>query len=738
MQKIRRITPVVLLLGALVLPAAISINLHQAPAAVGQEALAPAAPAFSLQGGRFSAPQHLEIGAAAGAEIYFTLDGSEPTQRSTRYTGAITLSKPTNVAAIAVVNGVASKAAIEGYLVKTAEKPLASFAVMSDIHTSVYEEPDITRWQSHFNTLSRLLPKPDAIISNGDMINDNNFNTGDAHEVVKRIFQENLARTGMDATKVFMSYGNHDDTLVKMTSEYPKEWFPHEGGGYYQADIKGYPLLVLNTESYNAAQRAWVKERLTALTADPAMRNKPIFVAGHRPIAGTVMDGMQATNQAINTDLSEFPQVVAFTGHSHLNLNDERSIYQNNFTAVNDGSMTYGETPGQYWPNGDGLVWTAHNTTSQSLIVEVYADRTEIDRINYAAENERAYTPEGAWLFQQNPPFEAAGTLAGPTWTIRTAGATPAEIRAAFQYTPANRNKVPPVASAEAATVRQGADGPVLRIPQATDDQFVSGYRVSITDVATGQLWPGILPTTEISSDFYMAPRPAFVDVPLAVRQSQLPGRPIDRRVVIGREYEATITAVDSYGNTAVPQTFRFVAGELHHDAGLATAVAAEEGRVGRILGDPATAAPADFALALSDTARAKVLLTALAGERDALAAEGTQSGIESRERTMASQLAELSGLVTAVDRAALAKTIADAVLLQAHDPASGSAGNAAAHGTKRAKFREALGVAQAIAGTLNVQQTAIDAATRALADAIESYPGPGFLPHGWAQGQPS
>ncbi|MEB4615090.1 chitobiase/beta-hexosaminidase C-terminal domain-containing protein, partial [Leucobacter sp. M11] len=606
MRPLRRIPPALLLAGLLALPLAVTAH-PPAPAQVtgpgsgaafGLNAEAPAPPTFGLAGGRFTSPQQVALTAAEGEQIFFTLDGSEPTPASTPYTAPITLAESANVAAIAVRDGIPSAPTVEGYLIKTAEEPLARFAVMGDIHTSDYAEPDVAKWQQHFDTLSALMPNPDAIISNGDQINDNNFNTGDDHAVVRRILEENLARTGMRDTKMLLSFGNHDDRLAKMSAMYPKDWFPHEGGGYYLQDVGGYPFLILNTENYSATQRTWVRDTLTRLNEDPQHAGKPIFVAGHRPTSGTVNQGSQASNSGITEDLAAFPQVVYFSGHSHYNINDERSIHQKNFTAVNEGSMTYGETFGQYWANGEGLVWTAHNASSQSVIVEVYPDRTEIDRINYAAENDRAYTPAGVWSFQQDAPFDSAGTLAGPTWTIPT-GNTPEEIRAGFAYT-GNTDHEAPVRSATAPTQRQTSTGPALRIPQATDNTFVIGYRVEITDVETGQVWQHLDPKAQVSGDFYMMPRPAHIDIPLAVRQGPHPAKPIQHRVAEGREYRATVTAVDSADNAAEPHTITFIAGELTRDDALPAEIAALQERIERIAGTGAAATPEDLAFVVS------------------------------------------------------------------------------------------------------------------------------------------
>ncbi|MDR0869455.1 MAG: hypothetical protein LBN39_01535 [Planctomycetaceae bacterium] len=41
--------------------------------------------------------------------------------------------------------------------------------------------------------------------------------------------------------------------------------------------------------------------------------------------------------------MNQYPQAVVFSGHSHFPIGNPRSIYQNKFTSVNDGSTTYSE-----------------------------------------------------------------------------------------------------------------------------------------------------------------------------------------------------------------------------------------------------------------------------------------------------------------------------------------------------------------------------------------------------------
>lgn len=522
----------------------------------------PAAPTFSQEGGRFSEPTTVALSAPKGTQIRYTLDGSMPTAKSPLYRKPLVIDETTNLAAVSIKGGVTSTAEVEGYIIKSDEKPLTSFFVMSDVHTSALTEKNRGIWRSHFDTLASINPNPDLIISNGDQINDNNNNTAPDHQVVKTIFDENIDRLDLEDTPVLMSHGNHDVGNADM-AKYYGDWFPNATGGYYEKSIDGQTFLVIDTERYSGAQRTWLQGRLAALSAEPGALNTPIFVVGHRPTANTVHDGAQASNATLTSDLSAYPQAVYFSGHSHLHLNDERSIWQGAFTAVNDGSMSYTETPHDaYQIYGDALWDEFTIPTAQALYVEVYADRTEIDRINFAAEDDRTYT-NGTWgAYQSDYPFTSAGTLAGPTWTVRLDGATPEEVRANFDYTSAARDTVAPVQQGAPEHVVTATGTDVLRVPAATDDESVYGYDVRVRDAATGVEALPIRAGAKVLADFQIAPRPSILEIPLAIRN----GRQADAPLITlteGTEYIAEVTAVDMYGNRSEKTSVTFVAGEV-------------------------------------------------------------------------------------------------------------------------------------------------------------------------------
>ena len=112
--------------------------------------------------------------------------------------------------------------------------------------------------------------------------------------------------------------------------------------------IGGYHFITLGMDSYNknantyfsATKLAWLKVQLDAAVAEDP--NKPIFVFQHEPPKSTVI-GSYGTNGDVGLKnlLSNYPQVIDFSGHSHRPLSTPRSIWQDTFTAVNTGSLAY-------------------------------------------------------------------------------------------------------------------------------------------------------------------------------------------------------------------------------------------------------------------------------------------------------------------------------------------------------------------------------------------------------------
>jgi len=79
----------------------------------------PAVPTFSPEGGEFEAVQTVTITSTEGADIYYTLDGNDPTTESTKYTEPISINfGTTTVKAFAIKDGLQSDVATATYVVR--------------------------------------------------------------------------------------------------------------------------------------------------------------------------------------------------------------------------------------------------------------------------------------------------------------------------------------------------------------------------------------------------------------------------------------------------------------------------------------------------------------------------------------------------------------------------------------------------------------------------------------------
>jgi predicted MPP superfamily phosphohydrolase len=517
-----------------------------------EDAKAVETPKASEPSGRYENTKIISLSTKTkNADIYYTLDGTLPTKKSRKYNknNPIIITKTTNLSVIAIKKGLSSKPATYSYIIKSKEKPLLQFVAMSDVHVGSHEKGD-ARYSSFFDTIASIFPQPDAILSVGDMINDNGFDKPNDHKIVKEIFLDNLKRKNMTNTKIQLAIGNHDASVSKIQEHYPAEWFTSQKNGYYETQIDGYSFFFLNGNNYNydTTQRNWLKGRLSEITADPKNMNKPIFVSVHQPISGTVMDGQQSSNPNLYKDLKDYPQVITLSGHSHLNINDDRSIYQKDFTAINLGSMSYIESDRGYQSiTSEGIADRFEFPVSQAQFIEVYENRVEIERVALNADPGDIYT-NGKWSAEPQPPFNSAGVTVAEKWVIELKGNTDKEIKSNFKYTPENRNQVAPQFKGNSKlNVGEIMGVPNLSFLQAKDDQMVHHYEVKVKNEITGQ----IVKSLKVFSNYMYSPIPDKMDIPLEGLEAQT-------------KYNVEVVAVDSYDNKSSSIQKVFQTGETN------------------------------------------------------------------------------------------------------------------------------------------------------------------------------
>jgi 3',5'-cyclic-AMP phosphodiesterase len=278
-----------------------------------------------------------------------------------------------------------TRASIQSYK----EIPIMQFPVMSDVH--ICGEPNINqgvpncRGDANENFLKALkdyqmtAPGYKTIAIVGDLTNQGLENQ-------YRKFMELLSTHANPGSNTLLAIGNHEFIENKywqhplLASKLLVSRFITETGMdnvYYDKWIGGYHFITLGSEGsflgnhkapyISNRQYRWLKQTLS----QKAAANKPIFIFLHQPIRHTVF-GSEASyadfkGWRLKKILRKYPQAFLFSGHSHYDLNNPKTVYQKGFTMVNTASVSY-------VINDKGR----QAGLSQGLLVDVYKDRVEI------------------------------------------------------------------------------------------------------------------------------------------------------------------------------------------------------------------------------------------------------------------------------------------------------------------------------------------------------------------------
>ena len=296
---------------------------------------------------------------------------------------------------------------------KEKEKPALTLGVISDTHIGS---------RASAVTLERTLKffrdrKVDAVMICGD-IADWGLLSGFKYlaETWGKVFPNGKGAGGKPVQKLFCT-GNHDyegwwygdmtaemhalgydedEALVKLgMKKCWEEVFQEEFAPIRKRTVNGFDFISAEWTGYDETpgydQTAdWFASHGGEL--DPA---KPFFFYLHQPPAKTTASSWNGRLAQMVTDtLSAYPNAVAFSGHSHWTLNDERSIWQGAFTAVSVPSLSSTGVMDGYENGSD--VRNGKTTLAmpmiparfrleepQGLVVTLYRDRMEMERYDF-------------------------------------------------------------------------------------------------------------------------------------------------------------------------------------------------------------------------------------------------------------------------------------------------------------------------------------------------------------------
>jgi predicted MPP superfamily phosphohydrolase len=400
------------------------------------------------------------------------------------------------------------------------------FAVLSDTHFDNTEGGGETATVKVSRALKNLVAKGnlDAMFVVGDITND-------ATDVQYVHLVETFSNTeNVPASlPVYYLLGNHDNFNGGGSGvEYRFLRNMHQAMNQY-LEIKGYPFILISQTGSGASDYNHAAQRfLTESLADAAANypGKPIFVFVHVPPRNTCYGSSDTDtwgSPIFPPLLSPYPQVIVFAGHSHFPIGDPRSIWQGEYTSVNDGSTNYTELepniPGRSPDLPQYFDETIHpvnyNKVTEGLIVNLTESGNAVVIERWDTRRDEEILPQ----WKVSAPYDGSNF--------------PSEYK--------GRNGLPVPAfygnSSDLITVTANSGKVTVTFPQAVDTEIVHHYIIDIKD------GDNVLKTGNKFSQFYLnSETPDFLTI-------EFTGLPTD-----GRELKVEITALDSYYiNKSVP-----------------------------------------------------------------------------------------------------------------------------------------------------------------------------------------
>lgn len=356
--------------------------------------------------------------------------------------------------------------------IETGNKPL-KVAIISDLQLPDTIDKHTHQYESFEKTLTMLNHKGmDALIIGGDFTN---VATKNAWGTYKEIYDKVMSNSKKPISLYIM--GNHDHWLpdffsnfeipspaslqkrfTKYTDEYP----------YSHKVINGYHFICWSSSngSYDKSytNEKWIRGEIEKALKDNA--DKPIFVITHINPTDTVYGSDEWGNKDITDILKDYKQVISISGHSHYSILDERSIWQDSFTAFSTQSLDYIELESGKF-NGSIPKDAYGNTIAEQvpacLYMEIENDKVTINRL----EANTGKVLKDPWVI--DAPFGSKESLS--------------------KYSDSRKDKNRPPAmdenlKAAISSIQDinGNEQKMISFPAGSDDDFVHSYRLEFLD----------------------------------------------------------------------------------------------------------------------------------------------------------------------------------------------------------------------------------------------------------------
>ncbi|MBR3768582.1 MAG: metallophosphoesterase [Clostridia bacterium] len=287
--------------------------------------------------------------------------------------------------------------------------PVLRFVVCSDIHLNGEEQQEAAiRFGQLFEDIYAFSQKCDAYKRLDAVVVAGDF-TGGGGEAEYKMFNAVVEKHIKDETKLLCVLGNHEfinyrDYNASIGYDIYKKYISEEVDTHVV--INGYHFIGVSYDNDGKKFKGkllWLREQLDNATKENPLR--PVFVYQHPHPLATVYGSINWGDTDLRKVLSQYPQVVDFSGHSHYAPSDPRSVWQGSFTAVGCGSLSAFMGNLNYIdgdkdaPGKSGGFWLVEVDNAGNIKMRLYdiENRTFFSDIEYYFENladdkKRTYT----------------------------------------------------------------------------------------------------------------------------------------------------------------------------------------------------------------------------------------------------------------------------------------------------------------------------------------------------------
>ena len=410
---------------------------------------------------------------------------------------------------------------------KSTDAPQVLFGVISDVHltgdgTDSQRQSNLSAALNYYKQQGVSL-----IVENGDISQQGQTASyAEFKSIFSEVFPDDKSAPQLlvtaDNHEYYQSWSWQTDLESESVPELQQRF--EDAFGLTSANnaliINGYHFIAVSSDGMNGTRaiysdetKAWLREQLKKAKNEDA--EKPIYVFVHQPPENTVYASNNPCDSSdeLNSLFADFPQAVVFTSHTHAPLQDERSIYQKDYTVINTGGLYYAGSEELTYANAENNLIPDCFDFAQGLLALACGNTTCVRRYDFFHQ----VKIKNDW-FIQNPT------------NLSDCGYT--DARAASRSAPV-------FPSGAALTVKRiSSTSCLLSFPAASHEDFVHHYVVRAIDMVTGT----VVKTSYFISDFYLGLDNMSPNVSLNL--TELPS---------GLDLMITVAAVESFGKESTP-----------------------------------------------------------------------------------------------------------------------------------------------------------------------------------------